>query len=117
MIDTKEMLKIAVKAMEEKKGEQIKVLDISKVSVMADYFAIVSCNNQNHVQAVSAEIQDQLTKEGIEPKNVEGFRNSNWILLDYVDLVIHIFNKEDRLFYDLEHIWTDGKVIEDVNTL
>ena len=117
MIDTKEILKLAVQAMEEKKGEQIKVLDISKVSVVADYFVIVNGNNQNQVQAISEEIQSKLTKEGIEPKHIEGIRHSDWVLLDYSDIVIHIFNKEDRLFYDLERIWKDGIVVEDVNTI
>lgn len=93
---------------EDKKGEDIKVIDISKVSTIADYFIIASANNVNQVRAVSEEIDDRLGREGIIPKAIEGHRNASWILLDYQDIVVHIFLKEDRVFYDLDRIWRDG---------
>ena len=111
---SREILKIAYTVLDEKKGEDIKVIDISNISVIADYFLIASANNINQLQAMSDELQEKLSKEGIEVKQVEGNRSATWILLDYGDLVIHLFDKEDRLFYDLERIWTDGKIVEDI---
>lgn len=113
----KEIVKTAVSAMEDKKGEQIRIIDISGISVIADYFIIASGNNVNQVQAIADEIQLRLTREGLNAKDVEGYRNGSWILLDYADVVIHIFNQEDRRFYNLERIWTDGRMIEDVRNL
>lgn len=111
---SREMLKIAYTVLDEKKGEDIKVIDISNISVIADYFLIASANNINQLQAMSDELQEKFSKESIEVKQVEGNRSATWILLDYGDLVIHLFDKEDRLFYDLERIWTDGKIVEDI---
>ena len=111
---SREMLKIAHTVLDEEKGEDIKVIDISNISVIADYFLIASANNINQLQAMSDELQEKFSKEGIEVKQVEGNRSATWILLDYGDLVIHLFDKEDRLFYDLERIWTDGKIVEDI---
>ena len=111
---SREMLKIAYTVLDEKKGEDIKVIAISNISVIADYFLIASANNINQLQAMSDELQEKFSKEGIEVKQVEGNRSATWILLDYGDLVIHLFDKEDRLFYDLERIWTDGKIVEDI---
>ena len=95
---TNEIVKLAVKVMEDKKGTEIKVIDISKVSVIADYFILVSGSSQRQTQAICDEIEFQLGKNGVEPKDKEGYQNGNWILLDYRDVVIHIFNSEDRRF-------------------
>ena len=111
MNQSKEMAKIAYAALEEKKAEDIKVLDISEVSVLADYFIIANGTNKNQVQALVDNVQEQLHKAGYESKQVEGYQTGNWILLDYADVIIHIYSKEDRLFYDLERIWRDGKEI------
>lgn len=111
-MDSKEILKKAVAALEEKKAVNIKVLDISEVSVIADYFVITSGLNKNQVQAISDSVLEELAKENIHPKQTEGYNSANWILMDYGDIIIHIFNQEDRLFYDLERIWRDGKVVE-----
>ena len=108
---SKEMLDIAVNAIEEKKGEQIKVIDISDVSVIADYFVIVSGKNVNQIRAISDEVEEQLGKKGAVPKQIEGYTGARWILMDYGDIIIHIFNEEDRLYYDIERIWSDGKFI------
>ena len=111
MNQSKEMAKIAYAALEEKKAEDIKVLDISEVSVLGDYFIIANGTNKNQVQGLVDNVQEQLHKAGYESKQVEGYQTGNWILLDYGDVIIHIFSKEDRLFYDLERIWRDGKEI------
>lgn len=112
-----EIVKTAVHIMEDKKGSEIKVIDISKVSVIADYFILVSGSSRHQTQAISDEIEMQLGRQGVDLKQKEGYSSGNWILLDYRDVVIHIFNSEDRRFYNLERIWTDGKVIEDVDQL
>ena len=111
-MDAKEITKIIYKALDDKKGENIKILDISNVSVIADYFIIASGNNINQVQALADNVKEELFKLNLEPKNVEGYRNASWILLDYTDVIVHIFSKDDRIFYDLERIWRDGREIE-----
>ena len=96
-----EMVSIACKAIDDKKALDIKVIDIREVSVIADYFVITSGSNLNQVQAIVDNVEEQLGRAGFEPKQIEGTRNSNWILMDYGDLIIHVFDEENRLFYDL----------------
>lgn len=112
MNNSKEMTKLIIDALEEKKAEEIKVLDIEHVSSIADYFIIASGTNRNQVQAMADSVEETLGRAGVEPKQIEGYQNANWILMDYRDVVVHIFDEENRLFYDLERIWRDGKVIE-----
>lgn len=107
-----EMVCIACKAIDDKKAIDIKVIDIHEVSVIADYFIITSGNNLNQVQAIIDNVEEQLGRAGYEPKQVEGTRGSNWILMDYGDVIIHVFDEENRLFYDLERIWRDGKELD-----
>ena len=111
-MNSKEMVKLAYKALDDKKGEDIQIIDIQGVSVLADYFIIANGNNPNQVQAMADQVQEDLAKAGYECAQVEGYQTANWILMDYGDVVIHIFDEENRLFYDLERIWRDGKVVE-----
>ena len=106
-----EMTRLACKALDDKKGLDIKIIDIHDVSVIADYFVIASGTNQNQVQAMADNVEETLGKAGYEPKQIEGSRNSSWILMDYGDLIVHVFDEENRLFYDLERIWRDGKEV------
>ena len=108
----KEMAKIACKAIDDKKGQDIKVIDIHNVSVIADYFVIASGTNSNQVQAIVDNVEEQLGRAGYEAKQIEGNRRSSWILMEYGDVIIHVFDEETRLFYDLERIWRDGKVLD-----
>lgn len=110
--NSKVMAKIVVNALEEKKAKDLKLLDISDVSVLADYFVIASGSNHNQVQAMADEVEEMLGKAGFTPKQVEGYQTANWILMDYQDIIIHIFDEENRLFYDLERIWRDGKLVD-----
>ncbi|WP_394917725.1 ribosome silencing factor [uncultured Robinsoniella sp.] len=105
------MAKIACAALEEKKAEDLKVINIEEVSVLADYFIITSGTNKNQVQALVDNVEEALGKAGYQVKQVEGYQTANWILLDYGDIIIHVFDSENRLFYDLERIWRDGKSI------
>ncbi len=108
----KEMAKLASKALDEKKAMDIKIIDISEVSTIADYFIIASGGNQNQVQAMVDNVEEKLGRAGHEPKQIEGTKSSSWILMDYGDLIVHVFDEENRLFYDLERIWRDGKEID-----
>lgn len=114
-LTSREIALAAIEALEDKKGEDIRIIDISEVSILADYFIIASGNNRNQVQALCDNVEEKLGKMGIVQKQIEGYDNGNWILVDYRDIVIHIFDKENRLFYDLERIWRDGKLIEKEN--
>lgn len=107
-----EMVKLAKAALEEKKGANIKVIDIRQVSVMADYFIIADGSNVNQVQAMVDSVEEALGKAGYPCKQIEGYRTGGWILMDYGDIIVHAFCREDRLFYDLERIWMDGKLMD-----
>lgn len=111
MNDSKKMAKIAYDALDEKKAEDIRVIDISGITVVADYFIIANGNSDNQVRALVDNVQEQLYKAGYEMKQMEGYRQGKWVLLDFSDIIVHIFDKENRLFYDLERIWRDGKEI------
>ena len=109
---SRELAKIAVKALDDKKGEDIKVIDISEVSVLADYFITAGGNNRSQIQAMADNVDEMLGKNGGTLKQIEGYDAGNWVLLDFQDVIVHIFDKENRLFYDLERIWSDGKQIK-----
>ncbi len=112
MKDSAKYAGIAYRALEDKKGEDIRILDISKVSIIADYFVIASGSNINQLLAMCDDVQEKLHKAGLELRQMEGNRSSSWILLDYGDIIIHLFSRDDRLFYDLERIWGDGKDVD-----
>ena len=111
-MDTRELAKIVCKALDDKKAIDIKAIDISNVSVLADYFIVASASNQNQLVAMQDEVDRKLYEQGINAKSIEGNRNSTWILMDYEDIIVHLFSEEDRLFYDLERIWKDGIIID-----
>lgn len=111
-MNSNEIAKLAIEALEDKKAEDIKVIDISEVSVIADYFIIANGTNRNQIQTLSDNVEEKLGKAGVELKQMEGYDSANWVLLDFRDVIIHIFDKDNRLFYDLERIWRDGKMIE-----
>lgn len=107
-----EAVNIAYSALDDKKGIDIKVINIEHISVIADYFIITSGTNVNQVKALADNVQEELSKAGYNYRQIEGYNTANWILMDYGNVIIHIFNQDDRLFYDLERIWRDGNVIE-----
>ena len=99
---SKQMAKVAVEALKEKKGYDVKVIDISEISILADYFIIAKGSNANQVQAMVDNVEEQMYKAGFDDPKVEGYNNASWILLDYNDVVLHIFDEESRSFYNLE---------------
>ena len=111
MEQARKMVKIAYQALDEKKGEDIKIINLEGISVLADYFIIANGTNSSQVQALVDNVEEELHKAGYSLKQREGYSNGNWVLLDFGDLIVHIFDLENRLFYDLERIWRDGKEI------
>lgn len=110
-MNLREKLKIAVNALEDKKANGISIIDISNVSSMCDYLVIADGKNKNQIQAMCDNVEEFMGKSGIKMKNREGYSNGGWILLDFYDIIIHIFSEEERSFYDLDHIWRDGNRI------
>ena len=111
-METLELVKKVVEALEDKKAEDITVIDIHGISSIADYFVIANGSNSNQLSAMQDAVDEAMYTNGVHSKQVEGNSNSTWILMDYQDIIVHLFSKEDRLFYDLERIWKDGKVID-----
>ena len=111
-MEAKELTKLAVKALEDKKGEDIRVIDIHGVSVLADYFVIADGSNASQVKAMADNVEEELGKAGHECRQIEGYQTAGWILMDYGAVVVHIFQAETRTFYDLERLWKDGRQLE-----
>ena len=112
-----EIVKAVYKALDDKKAADISVIDICALSVVADYFIIASADNIRQTAALCDNVEDTLGRMGVEPKQIEGRQAANWILMDYRDVIVHIFDKENRLFYDIERIWKDGRKVVDVDEL
>lgn len=112
METSKEMVKLACAALDEKKAEDIRVIDIAGVSVLADYFIICNGSNENQVRALVDSVEEALEKAGYPLKQTEGHGLGSWVLMDFGDIIVHVFDRENRLFYDLERIWVDGKQID-----
>ena len=110
--NAKELAKLAAEALSEKKCEDVTILDISAVSTIADYFIIADGANANQLAAMRNAVEERLMKAGCPECRIEGNADSTWILMDFQDIIVHIFSKEDRLFYDLERIWRDGEKVK-----
>jgi len=111
-MDSKELLQIIVEAADNKRAEDITALDIEGVSLLADYFVIMDASSQRQVQAIAENVEEQVEKAGYDVQNVEGKGGSSWILLDLGDIVVHVFQKETREFYNLEKLWADAKKVD-----
>lgn len=103
---------LTAKAISSKKGLNIKLIEIGDISSLADYMVIATGTISTHVKAIADEVEYQLDEAGISVSHIEGYRSNSWILLDYVDVIVHIFSDEAREFYDLERLWQDGKEID-----
>ena len=102
---SKKMVQIVYDALDEKLGEDIEILKVDEISVIANG------RNQNQLNAMTDLVEEKMIEAGYKSKRIEGNKNSSWVLMDYGDVIVHVFSKEDRLFYDLERIWKDGKKI------
>jgi ribosome-associated protein len=112
ILDSRELAKVVCTALSEKKAEDIRIIDISDISVVADYFIIAHGTNSNQIQAMVDAVDEKMEHSGFHARQIEGNKNSSWVLMDYNDIIVHIFSQEDRLFYDLERIWRDGKTLD-----
>ncbi len=106
-----DMARTACHALEDKKGEDVRILDISHLSVMSDYFVITNGNSDSQVKALVENVEEKMHQAGYTLKQQEG-KGGTWVLMDYGDVIVHIFDKDGRSFYNLERIWSDAKVIE-----
>ncbi len=105
------MAHIAYDALIEKKAEDVRVIDISEISTIADYFVIASGRNENQMRTLVENVEEKMGRAGYDAKMREGTGSNVWVLLDYGDVIVHIFGQEDREFYDLDRIWRDGKEV------
>ena len=110
-----ELIKNIVKALDEKKAEDIKIIETAELTIVADSFVVASGTSNTHVKALAGEVEDALSKLGVEPEHIEG-RATGWILVDYGTVVVHIFDKQSREYYNIERLWQDAKIktVEDI---
>ncbi|MDA8235277.1 MAG: ribosome silencing factor [Clostridia bacterium] len=106
-----ELAREAAQAAEDKKGLDVLILDITQISTVADYFVLSTGNSSTQVKAIADHVEEKLTEAGIKPLRREGVREGRWILLDYGDVVVHVFQQEDRAYYNLERLWGDAQVV------
>ena len=109
MVNAKELALAAAKALDSKKGRDIKVLEIDKITTLADYFVIASGTSSTHVKSLAEEVEFQFKEKGVAPIRTEGFNTQNWFILDYANVIVHVFSPDARDYYDLDHLWADGE--------
>ncbi len=112
MIPARELAEIAVRALDDKKGKEIRLIRIDRITTLAEYFVICTGSSNTQINALCDEVEKRLTENGEEPLHREGYRGGTWVLLDYGCVVVHVFNDEARRFYSLEHLWADGEEID-----
>ena len=112
MLEPKEIAELAVKALDEKKGKDIRMLHIEAQSTLADYFVICNGTSTTQVRALADAVEEILDKAGEQPHHIEGHRGGQWTLMDYSSVVIHIFTEEGREFYSLERLWSDAEQVD-----
>ncbi len=112
MLNEKDMISIAVKALDEKKGKDIKVLHTADQTTLADYFIICNGTSNTQVRALADAVEEAMSKAGEEPHHIEGHRGGQWTLMDYSSVVVHIFTEEGREFYGLERLWSDAEGVD-----
>ncbi|MCH5207124.1 MAG: ribosome silencing factor [Oscillospiraceae bacterium] len=108
----REELEIAVKALDSKKATEITALKVKDLTILANYFVIASASSTTQVKALADEVEYRLEQAGVTPKSIEGAGSRSWIVMDYVDVIVHIFQEEQREFYQLERLWADGEQVD-----
>ena len=109
---TQEKLRLIVKALDSKKAQDIRVIKIGDLTVIADYFVIANGTSTTHTRGLADEVDYQLSEKGETPKHMEGVDGSSWIAMDYGDIIVHVFYKDVRTQYNLEKLWSDGEQID-----
>lgn len=107
-----QLLSLAINAVDDKRAEQIVALDMRGISPIADYFVVCHGNSEKQVQAIAFELKKVVQEKGIEIQRLEGYDQARWVLLDLGDVVIHVFHKEERFYYNLEKLWGDAPTVE-----
>ena len=111
-METKTLSLEAFNALDDKKGVNIKILDVRELTSIADYFVIATGTSSKHVSALADSVEEELDNLGIHPSHKEGHRNGEWVLIDYLDIIVHVFTEEKRDFYKLEKMWKDAEILE-----
>lgn len=107
-----ELARAAAKALDSKKALDLKILRITELSVIADYFVIATGTSNTQVKALADEVEFRLKEQGVAPGHIEGYHSNSWVLLDYGSVVVHVFTPESRNFYDLDRLWKDGEEVD-----
>lgn len=110
-METKEILKIAANALNDKKALDLNAIKVDDLTVLTEYFLMASATSSTHVRSLAEEVEFKLSESGLEPHHIEG-RTTGWILLDYGSVIVHVFNKESREFYNLDKMWNDGQTVD-----
>ncbi|MFW5686769.1 MAG: ribosome silencing factor [Halanaerobium sp.] len=110
-LSIKDIALMAADAADDKKAEDIDVLNVQGLTVIADYFVICSGNSDQQVRAIARAVDEKLSEKGIEPKKMAGMDDARWVLIDYADVIVHVFQKREREYYDLERLWSDAEKI------
>ncbi|MEF2964844.1 ribosome silencing factor [Paenibacillus sp. M1] len=113
-VSPKELLSIAVAAAEDKKAMNLVALDLKGISLIADYFVICHGNSDTQVQAIVGEVRKRAQEAGAPIRGIEGLNSARWVLLDLGDVVVHVFHRDEREYYNIERLWSDAKVVENV---
>lgn len=111
-MNQQEKLEMIIKTLDSKRGEDIQAIKISDLTILADYFVIVNGTSNTHTRTLADEVEFRLSQQGIEPERREADTGNTWIILDYADIIVHVFYKEARNFYQLERLWADGEQID-----
>ena len=100
------------KVLDARKGLDVKVIKIGDISILADYMVIATGNSSTHVKALADHVEYEMDQQGVSVSHIEGHRSDTWILMDYVDVIVHVFNEESRRYYDLDRLWEDGEEVD-----
>ncbi|MGN1411399.1 MAG: ribosome silencing factor [Oscillospiraceae bacterium] len=111
------LLESIVKILDRKKAQDIKVIKISDLTILADYFVIANGSSTTQTKSLADEVEFQLSQQGVEPTRTEGYSTASWIILDYSDIIVHIFHKDAREYYQLERLWADGQEVDISNLI
>ncbi|MDF0478761.1 ribosome silencing factor [Vagococcus sp. PNs007] len=112
IIESKQLLEVVVKAIDDKRGEEIIALDVQGISLLADYFVICHGNSEKQVGAIVDSVANAAREQGIEVGRIEGKDSGKWVLADLGDIVLHVFHGEERSFYNLEKLWSDAPMVD-----
>ncbi|WP_295210617.1 ribosome silencing factor [Ruminococcus sp.] len=111
-ISQNEKLATIVKALDSKRAEDIQIIEIGDLTIVADYFVIANGTSSTQTKALAEEVEFKMSQQGIEPNRTEGYQGATWVVLDYGDIIVHVFYSETRNYYNLERLWSDGKNID-----